>query len=203
MDPYTTAALVTATASIIAVALSTKMTSKNHQQLIEDNKLSRKQLEEMNKELKNLEAIQENQLAHLQTKLDMMTYIYKTNHSKRVEVLTSFYSQLAEIKLVLQSFVVPLFNHSVTGDPQTLKDAAYKFEKLYKYSSMNLLYFRNVEKFMQSLGDLMASINMMQNEDKANGKSSWKIQANTLISDINPILKNIGDEIREELKLDL
>ena len=203
MDPYTTAALVTATASIIAVAISTKMTSKNHQQLIEDNKLSRKQLEEMNKELKNLEAIQENQLAHLQTKLDMMTYIYKTNHSKRVEVLTSFYSQLAEIKLVLQSFVVPLFNHSVTGDAQTLKDAARKFEELYKYSFMNLLYFRNTKKFMDSLGDLMASINTMQNEDKAHGKSAWKTQADIVISRINPILKIIGDEVREELKLDL
>lgn len=203
MDPYITAALIASIATLITVRSTNRTIVKNHQQLIEDNQLSRKQLEEMNKELKNIEAMQQNQLAHLQTKLDMMTYIYKTNHSKRVEILTNFYSQLAEIKLILESFVVPLFSHSITGDAKTLKDAAYKFEKLYKYSSMNLLYFRNVEKFMQSLGNLMGSINMMQNEDKANGKSSWKIQANTLISDINAILKNIEGEIREELKLDL
>ncbi|MGE6245492.1 hypothetical protein ACQKCF_05755 [Psychrobacter proteolyticus] len=203
MDAYTTAALVTATASIIVVAINTIMILKNHQQLIEDNKLSRKQLEEMNKELKNLEAIQQNQLADLQTKLDIISYVYKSNYSRRVEVLTSFYSQLAEIKLLLESFVVPLFSDSVTGDAQTLKDAARKFEELYKYSFMNLLYFRNTKKFMDSLGDLMASINTMQNEDKAHGKSAWKTQADIVISRINPILKIIGDEVREELKLDL
>lgn len=157
----------------------------------------------LSEDLKAIDARQQANIASFQSNLDRMTHVMNANHSKRAEVLTKSYAMLAEIKLLMERFVVPLFKHSVTGDSMTVRDAAIKFEELYKYSSMHAVYFRADSQFVRVLAALMGHINQMQNLAGNNDPSVWNAKARIVIDGVEPLLKKIGSEVRKELGLDL
>lgn len=190
MEPSTTT-LTVAFIALFGTLFNTWKSSQNARETRNNN-------ERLSKELKSIDARQQSELALFQSELGRMS----ANYSKRVEVLTESYAKLVEIKLLMESFVVPLFEHSVTGDKATIRRAADKFEELYHYSSMNFVYFRKDSTFMSSLGELMGHINHMQNNANSGDKSSWHKQARIVIEGVNPILSNIAAEVRKELKLD-
>jgi len=192
--------VVAAAASISAALIALLGTFVNRRKTMEAAKETRKENRRLSEDLKQIDARQQTNIATFQSDLDRMTYVFNANHSKRVEVLTESYAKLVEIKLLMESFVVPLFAHSVTGNQQTIREAADKFEELYRYSSMNLVYFRKDSKFTEKLGQVMGHINHMQNN--ATAQSSWNQQAQIVINGVDPILHEISAEVRAELKLD-
>lgn len=198
MEPSVVAAAASTAAALIAL-LGTLV---NRRKTIEAAKEAREENRKLSADLKRIDARQQTELATFQSNLDRMTYVFNANYSKRVEVLTESYGQLVEIKLLMESFVVPLFAHSVTGNQQTIREAADKFEELYRYSSMKSVYFRKDSKFMSALGQLMGHINHMQNNASSGTQSSWNQQAQIVINGVNPILSEIAAEVRAELKLD-
>lgn len=195
--------VVAAAASISAALIALLGTLVNRRKTMEAAKEAREENRKLSEDLKRIDARQQTDLATFQSDLDRMTYVFNANYSKRVEVLTESYAKLIEIKLLMESFVVPLFAHSVTGNQQTIREAADKFEDLYRYSSMKSVYFRKNSKFMEALGQVMGHINHMQNNANSGTKSSWHEQAQIVISGVNPILQEIAAEVRAELKLDL
>jgi hypothetical protein len=196
-------ALVAAIASIAAALIALFGAISNRRKTEEAAGRAQHANEQLSVDLKRIEEFQQTNLAQLKSELDRLTFIANTNYSKRVEVLTEAYSKLAEIKLLMESFVAPLFIHSTTGNQQTIKDAADKFEELYKFCSMKAIFFSPNSKFMDALGVLMGSINQMQNSTNSGNLSSWIQCAKTVINDADPILHKIRDEVRQELKLDL
>lgn len=156
--------------------------------------------ERLGERLKQIDEHQQMRLALLKSEMDRIGFVTNANHSKRVEVLTDAYSKLAEIKLLMESFVVPLFGHSKTGNEQTLAEAAERFEELYKFCSMKSVYFSRDSTFMTALGHVMGHINHMQNLAQS---GAWLQQANIVIGGVDPVLAQIRDEVRHELRLDL
>lgn len=198
MEPAAVAALASISAALIAL-IGAIFNRRKTEEAAEQARLANVQLSER---LKTIDEFQQTNLAMLKSDLDRITFVVNANYSKRVEVLTEAYSKLAEIKLLMESFVVPLFPHSVTGNPQTIRDAADKFEELYKFCSMKSVFFASNSQFMNALGQVMGHINHMLN-NAGSGTSSWQQQAKIVIGGVNPVLSQIQDEVRRELKLDL
>lgn len=197
------ASVVAALASIAAALIALVGAIFNRRKTEEAAEQARLANEQLGERLKRIDEFQQTNLALFKSELDRITFVVNANYSKRVEVLTEAYSRLAEIKLLMESFVVPLFAHSKTGNPQTIKDAADKFEELYKFCSMKAVFFAPNSQFMNALGQLMNHINHMQNNANSGNSSSWPQQANIVINGVNPVLSQIRDEVRLELQLDL
>ena len=195
MEPAVIAALASISAALISL-IGAIFNRRKAEEAAEQARLANVQLSER---LKMIDERQQTNLALFKSELDSIN----ANYSKRVEVLTEAYSKLAEIKLLMESFVAPLFPHSVTGNPQTIRDAADKFEELYKFCSMKSVFFASNSQFMNALGQLMGHINHMFNNASFDNSSSWQAQANIVISGVNPVLAKIRDEVRQELKLGL
>lgn len=199
MEPAVIAALASVSAAFIAL-FGAIFNRRKTADAAEQARLANVQLSER---LKTIDEFQQTNLALLKSELDRITFVVNANYSKRVEVLTEAYSKLAEIKLLMESSVVPLFPHSTTGNPQTIRDAADKFEELYKLCSMKAVFFASNSQFMNALGQVMGHINHMLNNANSGNSSAWAQQANIVISGVNPVLSQIRDEVRQELKLDL
>ena len=197
------ASVVAALASIAGALIALVGAIFNRRKTEEAAEQARLANERLGERLKRIDEFQQTNLALFKSELDRITFVVNANYSKRVEVLTEAYSRLAEIKLLMESFVVPLFAHSKTGNPQTIKDAADKFEELYKFCSMKAVFFAPNSQFMNALGQLMNHINHMQNNANSGNSSSWPQQANIVINGVNPVLSQIRDEVRLELQLDL
>ncbi|CAJ3178917.1 Uncharacterised protein [Burkholderia pseudomallei] len=198
MEPSIIAAAASVSAALIAL-FGAVFNRRKTEQAAEQARLANEALSER---LKKIDVVQQNQLALLKSEMDRIGYIANVNHSKRAEVLTETYAKLADIKLLMERFVVPMFAHSSTGNAQTLTEAAHKFEELYRFCSMKAVYFSMDSKVMEALGQLMGYINHMQNLAQTDA-SSWKQQASMVIDGVNPILGSIRTDIRRELKLDL
>lgn len=168
---------------------------------------NRSKAEEFSLQLKKLDTVQQGQLTFLKGEVDRLNFIANSNYSKRVAVLADAYSKLAEIKLMMESFVVPLFPHSVTGNLQTLTDAASRFEELYRFCSLNAIYLKpdTNKRLMSVLGKVMDNINGMLNlaNSSTSPISAWKQQARIVIDEVTPALHQLQDEVRKELQLDL
>lgn len=199
MEPALIAALASTSAALISLVGSI-FNRRKTEEAAEQARLANVQL---SKRLKAIDEFQQTNLTLFKSELDRVTFVINANYSKRVEVLTDAYSKLAEIKLLMESFVVPLFPHSVTGNLQTIRDAADKFEELYKFCSMKSVFFTSNSQFMSALSQVMGHINHMLNNASSGNSSSWQEQANIVINGVNPALSQIRDEVRQELKLDL
>lgn len=199
MEPAVVAALASISAAFITL-IGAIFNSRKAEEAAEQARLANMRLSER---LKMIEEVQQTNLAQFKSELDRITFVVNSNYSKRVEVLTEAYSKLAEIKLLMESFVVPLFPHSVTGNLQTIRDAADKFEELYKFCSMKSVFFASNSQFMSALGQVMGHINHMLNNAAPGNSSSWQQQANIVISGVNPVLLQICDEVRRELKFNI
>ena len=197
------ASVIAAAASICAALIALFGALFNRRKTEEAAEQSRQANEKFGERLKKIDEAQQSHLALLKSEMDRISFIANANHSKRVEVLTEAYSKLAEIKLLMESFVVPMFPQSVTGNAQTIMDAATKFEDLYKYCSMKAVFFSDNSSIMEALGKVMGHINYMQNLAQPGSSASWQQQANVVISGVTPALSKIRDEVRQELKLDL
>ena len=134
------ASVVAALASIAGALIALVGAIFNRRKTEEAAEQARLANERLGERLKRIDEFQQTNLALFKSELDRITFVVNANYSKRVEVLTEAYSRLAEIKLLMESFVVPLFAHSKTGNPQTIKDAADKFEELYKFCSMKAVF---------------------------------------------------------------
>lgn len=198
MEPSVIAALASTSAAFIALFGAIL----NRRKTTEAAENARVANEQLSKQLKQIDEFQQTKLAMLKSDLDRITFVVNANHSKRAEFLIEAYSKLAEVKLLMESFVTPLFAHSTTGNPQTLKAAADKFEDLYKFCSMKAVFFASDSQFMYSLGQVMGHINQLQNTANPGNTLSWTQQANIVINGVSPILSQIRDEVRRELKLD-
>jgi hypothetical protein len=199
MEPAVIAALASIAAALIAL-IGAIFNRRKTEEAAEQARLANVQVSER---LKRIDEFQQTNLAQFKSELDRITFVVNANYSIRVEVLTEAYSKLAEIKILMESFVVPLFPHSTTGNPKTIRDAADKFEELYKFCSMKAVFFASNSQFMNALGQLMGHINHMLNNARSGNSSSWAQQANVVISGVSPVLSQIRDEVRQELKFDL
>lgn len=199
MEPAVVAAYASIAAALIA-AVGAIFNRRKTEQAAEQARLANVQLSEG---LKAIDEFQQTNVALLKSELDRITFVVNANYSKRVEVLTEAYSKLAEIKLLMESFVAPLFPHSVTGNLQTIRDAADKFEDLYKFCSLKYVFFASNSQFMNALGQVIGHINHMLNNAASGNSSSWQQQAKIVISGVSPVLSQIRDEVRLELRLDL
>lgn len=199
MEPTVVAALASISAALIAL-VGAIFNRRKTEEAAEQARLANEKLSER---LKRIDEFQQTNLALFKSELDRITFVVNANYSKRVEVLTEAYSKLAEIKLLMESFVVPRFAHSTTGNLQTIKDAADKFEELYKFCSMKAVFFAPNSQFMHALGQVMGHINHMQNNTTSSNPSTWAQQANIVINGVDPVLSQIRDEVRQELRFDL
>ncbi|NKF52325.1 hypothetical protein G3R49_17335 [Shewanella sp. WXL01] len=159
--------------------------------------------EELAFRLKQIEEHQQSSLVKFQTELERMTHVVNLNHSKRVEVLTEAYAKLADIKIKLESYVVPMFIDSETKQLETLVESSRQFEELYKFCSRNALFFNEKSNIMGALGDLMGHINRMRNMAEKDQKEVKPEQARVVIKGVSPLLSTIAKEVRRDLKLDL
>ena len=194
---------IAAAASICAALIALFGALFNRRKTEEAAEQSRKANEEFAKRLKIIDEGQQSHLTLLKSELDRINFVTNSNHSKRVEVLTEAYSKLAEIKLLMEAFVVPMFPQSVTGNTQTILDAVAKFEDLYKFCSMKAVFFSDRSTIMEALGKVMGHINQMQNLAQSGSSSSWQQQASVVIDGVTPVLQQIRNEVRQELGLDL
>lgn len=163
---------------------------------------NRRKTEEAAEQLKRIDECQHNHLTLLKSELDRISFVANSNHSKRVEVITEAYLRLAEIKFLMEAFVVPMFPQSVPRNTQTILDAVAKFEDLYKFCSMKAIFFSDRISIMEALGKVMGYINQMQNLAQSDS-SSWHQQASVVIDGVTPVLQQIRNEVRRELSLDL
>lgn len=198
MEPAVIAAGASSCAALIALFGAIYNRNKTE----EAAKEAREGNERLSERLKKMDESQQANLSLLKSDLDRMTFVVNANYSKKIEVLTEAYSKLAEIKLMVESFVVPLFAHSQTGNPQTLRDAADKFEELYKFCSMKSIYFTSAP-LMTALSGVMAHLNHMLNVAHSGNSSSRLQQAAIVIEGVTPILSKIREELRLELKMDV
>ena len=166
---------------------------------------SRNANENLSLRLQQIEEYQQSSLAQFQTELERMTHVVNLNHSKRVEVLSGAYAKLADIKITLESYVVPMFIDSKTKQLETLTESSRKFEDLYRFCSQNALFFNEKSNIMGALGELVGHINNMRNMAEKNQDEVEldQAQAMAVIEGVNPILATIGKEVRSDLKLNL
>lgn len=199
MEPVIIAAIASSSAAIISLG-GLIYNRKKSEEAAERARIAN---EKLSRDLKRFDEVQQAELALFKSDLDKVAFVVNSNYSKRVEVLTEVYAKLAEIKLLMESFVVPLFSHSITGNPQTIQDAACKFEELYKFCSMKSVFFTPESQIMNALGQIMGHINHMQNNNASSSSLTWEKQAEIVINGVSPVLSQIRDEVRKELKIEL
>ncbi|ENM3731627.1 hypothetical protein [Vibrio paracholerae] len=193
MEAALIAAIASITSAVIAlfgVLISSRKASE-----------ARRANEELSLRLKQLEAQQQASLANVQTDLERMTYIVNSNHSKRLEVLTDAYAMVADVKITLEQYVVPMFADSETKNVETLIEASRKFEKLYKYCSQKSVFFSEKSNIMSALEELMSHINHIRNLAEDRQSTVKPEQAMVVIKGVNPVLSAIQKEVRIDLKL--
>lgn len=197
MDKYVIGAII----ALIGVVISNIVLFSNQRKILKDNKNGRDEVRSLSKEINYLEANQAERLSEINNNLDNLSYVFKANHLKSREVLNEFYSRVAEIRLILESYVVPLFDYSETEKMETITQASKKFEELYRYIQINLIHVKDSGYYMRELGEVMALINRMKNIAVDKNLGSRDDQIESIQTGINPIIARIEEKVKQDLNI--
>lgn len=119
-------AIIVAVIAIIGNLIVNFFTYKNQLNL-------QKKLLENQERMQEISNFQSKELEKIKNDLDYNKHIITSKYSKKIEILAKIYSGLSLIKFYLESFVVPIFSDSKTGDMNNIDRAKKEFLDLYIY----------------------------------------------------------------------